>query len=160
MRCAAAARRGTLDTLSVFQEQSMLLYIVVGLLVVLAVIGVGIWIRLGEVRDVLRGQRSQAQQTGSWRDRPKMSDIKVSKPAEGEGEQQEAPTMAERLADQPKREEAGVGDVASAYYGGKPPEALSGEPLTMSLEEAKRAGQPLTLEDFDRGYFVERTPQQ
>jgi hypothetical protein len=62
-----------MDALSVFQEQSMLLYVIAGLLIALVVIGVGVWVRLGEVRDALRAPKPgppQAKKLGAWRDKP------------------------------------------------------------------------------------------
>ena len=55
--------------MSVFQEQSFLLYLIAGLLVVLIVIGVGIWMRLGEMRDAI-AKPPPPVRTGAWRDKP------------------------------------------------------------------------------------------
>jgi hypothetical protein len=86
---------------SVFQEQAMLLYIIAGLLVLLNVIGVGIWMRLGE--------KPAAPKLMDWRDRPVVR--RDAGAAYMESLKQKAPQ------DPP-------GPTAQSYYGGKPPANL------------------------------------
>jgi len=84
--------------MSVFQEQSSLLYVIAGLLVVLIVIGVGVYIRLGELRDALT--------------------IRPPTPSLLIGPQRDKPVV------RPAHQGRGPGPVTSAYYGGKPPKDL------------------------------------
>ena len=61
-----------MDALSVFQEQSMLLYVNAALLIVLIIIGIGLFVRLGEVRDALSNnpQRSSQAQMSNVKAQP------------------------------------------------------------------------------------------
>ena len=54
-----------MTTFTVLQEQSMLLYVIAGLLIVLIVVGIGVWLRLGEVRLSGRQGFEQARTEGS-----------------------------------------------------------------------------------------------
>ncbi len=118
-----------MTTFTVLQEQSMLLYVIAGLLIVLIVVGIGVWLRLGEVRDSLAGKASSRHEpkVATWRDRPVQerpsgfSDVRVSDDAERKmraGSQQAAPQQA--------APQQSPGPKTSAYDGGKPPQDIEG----------------------------------
>lgn len=54
---------------TVFQEQAMLLYVIAGLLLVLNVVAIGVWLRLGDIRSALKWAPRD--------DSPKMSGVRV-----------------------------------------------------------------------------------